>query len=206
MNDIANLPANYQADVPLTELARIAREAHVATGEAVNNAMQHALTAGRALIAAKKKVSEGRWTKWIHDNCDFSDRHARRYIALVQAYEAAGHACPADVLGLSLRKAIKHLTPSTKRAAPARARTSAPVRATTAIDLAEVWVRAPLPERQRFLDNTGRAAFFQAFPASWLPVESWSQQGQLSSPATIPESELDEDGYPNLPACLRRVH
>jgi hypothetical protein len=107
MNEIANLPANYQADVPLTELARIAREAHVATSEAVNNAMQHALTAGRALIAAKKKVSEGRWTRWIHDNCDFSDRHARRYIALVQAYEAAGHTCPADVLGQSLRKAIK---------------------------------------------------------------------------------------------------
>jgi hypothetical protein len=158
----------------LAELARQACEAHAATGHAVDQAVRHALIAGRALIAAKKLVPDGQWTSWVQRNCDFTIRHAQRYIKLVEAYDADATRVSRDVLGLSLRAAIKRLTP-TQRTSTARNRNPASrTRGATALEIAAVFKSAPLAERTRGLDNIGWRDVAQAIPESWLPdIERW---------------------------------
>jgi hypothetical protein len=68
MSETHKLTPLAPQDVPeaaprLEDLARQARDAHVAAGQAVNDAVRQALAAGRALIAARDLVPKGRWTE-----------------------------------------------------------------------------------------------------------------------------------------------
>jgi len=60
--------------------------------------------AGVALLEEKKKVGHGNWEQWVEENCEFSDRTARRYIELAMGVKnkalKAGLKAPADLLDL----------------------------------------------------------------------------------------------------------
>ena len=164
-NNPAKLPAQVANPGPtLPDLPRQARDAHIAAGRAVNDAVAHALAAGRALTAAKALVPDGQWTDWVKKNCDFSDRHAPRYIALAEA--ASGHNVSADLLSLSLRAAMRRLTPPTARLASHDHNRTRPqtAKASTALEIVAVWNLAPLPERVRAIDNIGLAPLLQVIP------------------------------------------
>ena len=56
--------------------------------------------------------------------------------------------------------------------------------------------------------NIGLRPLLQALPRDWLPaVESWvvEQLHPAITPVTIAPIETDENGFPELPNCLRRV-
>ena len=157
----------------LEDLARQARDAHAAAGQAVSDAVHHALTAGRALIAAKKLVPEGEWVRWVSRNCNFTVRHAQRYMKLVSAYEADATRVSHDVCGLSLRGALKRLTPPQPRAVAApRARSAA--QHTTGLTISADWDAAPFAERRRAVSNIGLWPLLEALPEEWFPaLERW---------------------------------
>jgi hypothetical protein len=197
------------ASAALSDLARQAREAHVAAGQAVCDAVCHALIAGKALIAAKALVPEGKWTHWVKKHCDFSDRHARRYIALAEAYEASGHTVSGDLLGLSLRGAIRKLTPPAERKPAHKAvRKAKPSgNAITGLDITAAWHAAPPAERVRAVNNIGLRPLLQAMPENWLPtLEHWVEERRSTATVHPPISiETNPEGYPPLPAHLCRA-
>jgi hypothetical protein len=53
----------------LAELARRIREAHAASRQASLTALDSALAAGDALIAAQAKISAKNWRAWLQENC-----------------------------------------------------------------------------------------------------------------------------------------
>jgi Protein of unknown function (DUF3102) len=72
----------------LEELAFRANESHKLAVESVSKALKHAIAAGTALIAAKKKVTKdkwGGWGKWIDENFDGSQRTAQVYMQLARS-------------------------------------------------------------------------------------------------------------------------
>lgn len=48
------------------------------------NALEHALACGDDLLTAKSKMKHGEWLPWLEENCDVTDRSARRYMTLAK--------------------------------------------------------------------------------------------------------------------------
>ena len=160
----------------LPELAQRIRAEHAAVVRAAADVLAHVLDAGRALIAAQNLVPTGQWGHWLRRNCDVSERHARRYIALTQAYEASGHSVSADLVGMSLRGLMRQLTPPKPRqVARPPARKSKP--AATSIGLnCRLWSDASQRERQGFVDAVGWKSLAEAIPPNWYPtIDEWLQ-------------------------------
>jgi hypothetical protein len=68
-------------------LVRLADEAnghHLAAGESVRSALNHAISAGKKLLEAKALVGHGRWTLWIDENFAGSKRTAEVYTRLAR--------------------------------------------------------------------------------------------------------------------------
>jgi hypothetical protein len=186
----------------LADLARTACEAHAATGREIGEAVRHAITGGRALIAARKRlIEDGQWTVWVNRNCNFTIRHAQRYIKLVEAYDADATRVSRDVLGLSLRGALKRLT-TTKTAANSRKSKGAVKNGwrTTGLDIAEAWDTAPLEERTRAINNIGLKPLLQALPENWIPsIEKWLAERRLS--IELPTTPLAVDDPDPIPSA-----
>jgi hypothetical protein len=160
--------AGQGAPTPLGELATAIREAHTGVTAAVSSVVKYALAAGRAAIVAQGMVPKGQWEHWLQKTCDVCPRHVRRYMALSRVYEAGGHSVSEDELvGLSLRGAIKKLTPPKTKPAghtsqpAARSERSKPKqpagRRRTHIDILAIWDEAPPEERVKAIDSIGCA-------------------------------------------------
>ena len=113
----------------------------------------------------------------------------------------------ADWAGLSLRAAVKHLTPAPKTPAPVRKsnRTTKSGPRATGLDIAATWNAAALAERTRALDNIGLRPLLEAFPQDWIsPLERWLTDRR--KPAALPSARIETapDGFPELPAILQR--
>ncbi len=193
----------------LAELAAQANAAHEAAGTALSAAVDHALVAGRALIAAKQQVPEGGWTRWVQRNCGFSIRHAQRYIKLVVASAADATRVSRDVEGLSLRKAMKQLTPPKPKAVGKPGRIVKSNKTPTALDIVEVWDAAPVAERTRAVNNIGLTQLLEALPVDWWPlIERASVKRAVAKharPAASVPIETGPDGCRG-PALLQGAH
>ena len=75
------------AALPLETLALMANEAAGECEKAMTKAIEHAVTSGRALLAAKSQVPHGQWGKWIGINFDRDQRTATRYMNVAIAAE-----------------------------------------------------------------------------------------------------------------------
>lgn len=64
-------------DDRLAQLAAVANAAH-------SDTIRSAVTAGQALIEAKKLVGHGGWSGWVDEHCRFSDRTASAYMRLAR--------------------------------------------------------------------------------------------------------------------------
>jgi hypothetical protein len=193
--------------VHLQHLAQQANEAHAATGHAIGEAVQYALAAGRALRTAREQIKPGLWAHWVQRNCTFSLRHAQRYIRLFEAYEADATPVSRDILGLSLRGAMKRLTPPVHRQVSTRRKAAAPC-VDGGLGLAQAFLNAAPHERVRAIQNIGLKPLFEALPEDWLPfVERWmtGRKAALIAPPSVPLLQIGADGFPDLPACLRRA-
>jgi hypothetical protein len=63
-------------------LAEMANEAARNVEQHARSAVQNAITAGRALIAAKSQVAHGQWLGWLERNWEFSQPTAHRYMEI----------------------------------------------------------------------------------------------------------------------------
>jgi hypothetical protein len=190
-------PAGRQAD-DLAKLAQTVRECQETIDRAHENMRLHggvaidsAIAAGDALHAAKKKLAHGKFLPWLKKHCGLSEREAQRYMRLAknrERIEAEIDANPTRVTHLSLRSALRLISPpkvveATARAKldqkpAARAAKAAPVLSSRA------WIAASLDERRRFLEAIGRKSLLEAFPPTWR-IES----GEQAEPALAGPSD-----------------
>ena len=63
-------------------LIGIANESAEQVETAAKKAVEHAERCGRALIAIKAKLPHGEWGGWLGQNFDYSQEHARRFMAI----------------------------------------------------------------------------------------------------------------------------
>jgi hypothetical protein len=68
----------------LSDLAAQINTAHHAHSAAAKSSVEHAIVAGRLLLAAKLKVPPRRWRAWMKVNCKFAGRTARLYMKVAK--------------------------------------------------------------------------------------------------------------------------
>src|SRR5262249_6779044 len=91
----------------LSALAVIANKEHEATVSGLRCALEHALTAGAALVKAQDALRHGQWLPWLARHCpDISERSARNYMTLARARETVLDANRQSVADLSVRGAL----------------------------------------------------------------------------------------------------
>lgn len=83
-------PRHLQADTPQTldELAAIANREHALSELAAQTALQHAIKAGEALIAARDQCPAGDWSRWLDQNFTASQTTAFGYIRVATHKDA----------------------------------------------------------------------------------------------------------------------
>lgn len=155
----------------LADLAQRIQAEHQAVIQAANDVASHAIAAGRALNEARKHVAHGQWADWLSRYCgEVTDRHARRYMALAEAYDSQNGHSVSDLAGYSLRGLMRELTPPQKRSGHTVSATKSaehkPKRVTHR-DLLALWLDLPVEERKHFFDAIGLRAIREAIPDSW---------------------------------------
>ena len=71
----------------LAALAERARREHDLVEAALGDAVQHALAAGDALLAAQAQIPFGQWQAWLADNCGLFYKNASKYMRLAKNRE-----------------------------------------------------------------------------------------------------------------------
>jgi hypothetical protein len=186
------------ATASLPELANIIRTEHAVVAQGANKVLAHALVLGRALIAAQEQLStkpKGEWEAWLLANCRFGERHARRYTALVRAYDARGHSVSANLVDLSLRGLMQRLSPPKSHDQPQPAALTQPkhreptksfAAKTGYTDIIEAWLGASTEQRTRALDGIGLTPLLAAMPPEWWPlIEQHLAERQKPSMPTV---------------------
>lgn len=123
-------------DKELAALAEKVRNADTRARLSMSHALNAALDAGDALIAARRLVAHGGWADWLDQHCGVSVRMANNYIRLAENRTLID-ANQKRVSEMSIRAALKLLTP--KRSSEQRVRktkSSVPAKLTTALKLA----------------------------------------------------------------------
>jgi len=88
----------------LDVLASRINSEHDEVVKAVRHGADHAIRAGKLLLAAKIAVRHGDWSEWLATNCRVSERSAQLYMQLAREF-------PQGLAGVSLTAAIKLLEP-----------------------------------------------------------------------------------------------
>jgi hypothetical protein len=139
-------PFNNQE--PLSVLIIRIRDEHLAAQAAESSALDHALNAGIALLAAQRQV-QGPWKKWIAANLSISVSCALTYMQLARhRSQIEDHPNRSE---LSIRRALGLIAKSRKKS------TSGTQEKT--VSLLELWNRAGLQDRQKFCDAVGVVGF-----------------------------------------------
>jgi hypothetical protein len=187
----------------LEQLAAAIKTAHAQVQTALSDAIQHALTAGRVLTKAKALLPHGEWGPFLR-RCGLGERQSARYMQLYNLW-AANPSRQDEFVGASIEATIKKFAPAKPYQEPSACRR--PQRqdrrpAATALEILELWDRASLTERTRFLSNVGLKSLAQVLPKGWLLSNERYVREQI---ATLPPpSEPSGDGYPDMPHSLRR--
>jgi hypothetical protein len=93
--------------VPSNDLAVLAgqiNDEHDEVVKAIVHGADHAIRAGKLLLAAKIAARHGDWSEWLATNCRVSERSAQLYMQLAREF-------PQGLAGVSLTAAIKMLEP-----------------------------------------------------------------------------------------------
>ena len=127
--------------------------AETAIAEAQQHALQHALAAGDALLAAREKVTRS-WEQWVRRECRIKLRSAQVYMQLARGRTVLEAQSSAP---LSIAAALRILNGARKKP-PKRALSPAS------------WRAASPEERTRYLSEIGLPPVFAAMPAAWAKV------------------------------------
>jgi hypothetical protein len=156
---------------PAPDLAGLAGTVRTALANATRAGavmLEHFLTVGDALIAAKDKAGYGNWLTWLRNECDLSEDAAERYMQLARG---RAHLDSARVRNLSLTGALRLI----KEAEPSRAQQQAPAirpaRNTKGFyafsDAMAWWAGASIADRRRFINSIGSHGLAEAIPPDW---------------------------------------
>ena len=191
------------------------RAAHAGLISALSNAVQHAVDAGQALLAAKNTPygQYGQWTKFLR-RCDLGERQAERYMHLARLVEA-NPTCKSDLAGLTIETAIKKLSPPKPQvASPARSQNGGrnentdvkPSAATaTHADILEVWLRASPAAQERAVDALGVRGWFNAAPKHWRPHIEQLLLAEQKTPIVAVAAAESAPNDLTIPEFLRRA-
>jgi hypothetical protein len=80
----------------------------------LRDAVQHALRAGRALVAAKAQLPHGKWMAWLRTNFDRDIGTAGRYMRLADNW----HSAPNIQQSESIRQALRLIAEDNRQAEP----------------------------------------------------------------------------------------
>lgn len=189
----------------LAELAAAVREAHQNVWRAQANAIEHALKAGEALIAAKAAIPHKQFGDFLR-SCDVGPRQSQRYMRLYQL--AVGKNDLKSLLaGLSIEEAIRLLSRSDSPKKPSERKPSgkphkpAPGK-TTHTDVLSAWINAAAEERIKAVDGIGFDRLIAAIPSAWWPLieRHVADRRQISAPSVATALPADL----SIPAILRR--
>jgi len=113
---------NNSSPVPRQDLEAIAvrvRNAHAGVVHATANLLDHAMTAGAALIEAQLQVPDGEWVSWLEKHCDFRLRTAQVYMQLARRRSdlEGQHTAPRSLRGAlaALNRSDRALRPPIER-------------------------------------------------------------------------------------------
>lgn len=85
MNAIVSNTENSLDSLDVDLLSEMANNAAANVEDQMRSAVQNAITAGRALIAAKAKVKHGEWLDWLKENWDYTPKLAQDYMRIANA-------------------------------------------------------------------------------------------------------------------------
>jgi hypothetical protein len=191
-----------QAD--LEQLAAAIKTAHAQVRTALSDAIQHALTVGAELAKAKALLPHGEWSSFL-SRCDLGERQSARYIQLYNLW-VANPSRRDEFAGASIEGTIRKFTPSKpqqQRSARRRPQKQDRRPAATALDILDLWDRASLTERTRFLSNVGLKSLAQVLPEGWLcAIERHLREPRMA--ALPPPSEPAGGKCRDIPDFLRR--
>jgi hypothetical protein len=156
------LPLNRSnVETALADWAAKAGRAHTQVKNANRNALEHALTAGDALRAAREAIGHGDWEHWVRESTGIPPRTASQYQLLAEHR-------PTIEKGKSAGSADLTISAALRRIRPTRSASNKPRRKlTTAAALA--WTDAP-EARVKFVDMVGAKPLCEAIVS--LPDDS----------------------------------
>jgi hypothetical protein len=117
MSNIVSFPSPVNIDVnpddTLEEHAAEIRKGLQDIRRALSNALDIAIAVGQRLNIAKDQVGDGKWSKWLRDDCEISRSTALLYMRLAN-HQGDIEAARVQLPDLSLRGARRLLTKSIK--------------------------------------------------------------------------------------------
>jgi hypothetical protein len=111
MSNVAEIP---QKSDGLAELAAKVKSLHAAVIDAGKNVVRNAISAGVALIEAKKQVGHGQWLKWLKENCELSDRTAEVYMTCARNRQRL-EVIIATAANMTLSAALREIKPTSDK-------------------------------------------------------------------------------------------
>jgi Protein of unknown function (DUF3102) len=111
MNNIVTFPPSVNPDDTLEEHAAKIRKGLQDIRRTMSNALDIALAVGQRLNIAKDQVDDGKWGKWLRDDCELSRSTALLYMRLAN-HQGDIDAARVQLPDLSLRAARRLLTKS----------------------------------------------------------------------------------------------
>ena len=181
MNNIVTFPTAVNPDDTLGEHAAEICNGMRALRLAMSNALDIALAVGKRLNIAKDQVGDGKWSKWLRDDCELSRSTALLYMRLAN-HQGDVDAARVQLPNLSLRAARRLLTKSTQsetEEAKAEEPDQAPDEAggeeaeaappDHTANLMAAWQAASIAERKDFLATITLDAMLKVMPDDWRP-------------------------------------
>jgi hypothetical protein len=160
MPDNATATVGVKPDIDLGTLADTIRRHHQQAVAAIGRALDHAMAAGDALIAARKKVPPGGWETWLHQ-CDLNERTARRYTQFAKGRSII-EAKRSSATDLSLAGALRLLG---NKSGAVRESSQQQSQSPKLSPLA--WSGATPEERRHFLNAAGLSSLLESIPTVW---------------------------------------
>jgi hypothetical protein len=202
---IVPVPAGQAGATSLDELCARVRDAHSGINTAFSNAIDRAIDAGRALVAAHDLTPHGQWAKFLK-RCDLGERQAQRYMRLARLLEE-NPTSKSDLTNRSIEAAIKKLSP------PKAAKTASggtPAKKTTiahpnAAEIIAAWDGAPQDQRTEAFKSIGLEALWAALPLDWMPeIEKRlaDSRSDCAPAVKTPACVIPDDG--SIPEFMRR--
>jgi len=102
------------AELPPETLMEMANESAELAEQNLREAVQHALRAGRALVAAKAQLPHGKWMAWLRTNFDRDIGTAARYMRLADNW----HSAPNIQQSESIRQALRLIAEEGRQVEP----------------------------------------------------------------------------------------